>query len=110
MRRDRESAFSQLIARATRAIPPTVQKKLRPFFSWIPDAWTQSAVYRQALSEMRAADQWNLKQTEQFQLARLRRMIAHASHYAPAYTRRFAEQGLSRWTLSGLRDLEKFPF
>jgi phenylacetate-CoA ligase len=89
--------------------PVWLQERLISASSLARNVWRQGSLFRTALAEIETTQWWSLPQLEEYQLRRVRELLAHAARHVPYYRRLFETNGFDPTRVASLSDLARLP-
>lgn len=87
----------------------TIKSALRPFYYRLPAKICYGPMFAPTLELLRQSQYWSAERLNEYQLTKLRAMLAHAARNVPYYRRLFRAVGFDPQQLRALSDLQNLP-
>lgn len=99
-----------LLKKILKKSPTAVLEAGESIFNLFPPRIKYGRSYTEAMSLLEASQFWDIGQLEEYQNARLRKLITHAYKNVPYYNKVMRERGITPKDINTVYDLEKLPF
>jgi phenylacetate-CoA ligase len=86
-----------------------IKSALRPFYYRLPAKICYGPMFAPTLDLLRQSQHWSAERLNQYQLTKLRAMLAHAAKNVPYYRRLFRAIGFDPQGLRAISDLQNIP-